>query len=146
MNSGKKRRARLKQERLEKRENAKRVRVSGQLSKYELSQKLKVDRDALAPNRSYGVPKFVERGYYEDMPFICKDCGVIQVWRSTQQKWWYEVMKGDIWTISVRCRPCRKQERDRKTAARQIHLAGLNAKDDAKEVGQNRTDGETTTR
>ncbi|NJN62990.1 MAG: hypothetical protein HC795_17065 [Coleofasciculaceae cyanobacterium RL_1_1] len=63
------------------------------------------------------------------MPFVCKDCGVIQVWRNTQQKWWYEVMKGDIWTIAVRCRPCRTQERDRKATARQIHLAGLKAKD-----------------
>lgn len=107
----------------------KRSQIVQQVFPSALSQKLKVDRDALAPNRSYGVPKFVERGYYEDMPFVCKDCGVIQVWRNTQQKWWYEVMKGDIWTIAVRCRPCRTQERDRKATARQIHLAGLKAKD-----------------
>lgn len=129
MNSSKKRRAILKQRRIEKQEKAKRTRIIQQVFQSESSQKLKVDRDALAPNRSYGVPKFVERGYYEDMPFVCKDCGVTQVWRNTQQKWWYEVMKGDIWTIAVRCRPCRQQERDRKAAARQVHLAGLKAKD-----------------
>ncbi|MFK7889050.1 MAG: zinc-ribbon domain containing protein [Gammaproteobacteria bacterium] len=59
------------------------------------------------------------------MPFDCKDCGCAQIWRDTQQKWWYEVMKGDVWTVAVRCRNCRRKERARRTSARAAHEAGL---------------------
>lgn len=82
----------------------------------------------LPPTNSYGVPDFVQRGYYQDQPFRCKDCGVEQVWTAAQQQWWYEVAQGDVWTKAVRCRACRQQERIRKTEARRIHLAGLAAK------------------
>jgi hypothetical protein len=64
----------------------------------------------LGPNSSYGIPEFVERGYYVDMPFNCKSCGIAQVWTGTQQKWWYEVAKGDVWAVAVLCRPCRRRE------------------------------------
>jgi len=47
------------------------------------------------------------------------------VWTATQQKWWYESAKGDVWTVAVLCRPCRIRERDRKTAARKVHQEGL---------------------
>ena len=33
----------------------------------------------LGANNSYGTPDFVKRGYYLDMPFNCKSCGVAQV-------------------------------------------------------------------
>ena len=49
---------------------------------------------AHAPNNSYGVPCFVERGYYQDLPFTCVGCGSKEIWRAAQQKWWYEVAKG----------------------------------------------------
>ena len=84
-----------------------------------------VDRDQLAPDGSYSHPDFVERGYYVDKPFICQDCGVPQTWTAVQQKWWYEVAKGSVWTTATRCRPCRLRERTRQEAARRIHLEGL---------------------
>jgi hypothetical protein len=87
-----------------------------------------VNPENLRPTNSYGTPDFVERGYYVDMPFSCKSCGAPQVWTETQQKWWYESAKGDVWTKAVLCRPCRKREQARRSAARKVHLAGLAAK------------------
>ena len=82
----------------------------------------------LRPTNSYGTPEFVRRGHYLDMPFSCKSCGCAQVWTETQQKWWYESAKGDVWTIAVLCKPCRRREQARKAAAREVHLAGLVAR------------------
>ncbi|HUM95985.1 MAG TPA: zinc-ribbon domain containing protein, partial [Candidatus Competibacter sp.] len=55
-------------------------------------------------------------------------CGKEEIWTAAQQRWWYEEAHGDVWTVAVRCRPCRQQERIRKTEARRIHLEGLAAK------------------
>ena len=79
----------------------------------------------LRPTNSYGIPDFVQRGYYQDRPFHCKDCGVEEIWTAAQQRWWYEVAQGDVWTVAVRCRACRQQERARKAEARRIHREGL---------------------
>lgn len=79
----------------------------------------------LRPTTSYGIPDFVQRGYYQDRPFRCKDCGANEVWTAVQQRWWYEVAQGDVWTMAVRCRTCRQQERGRKAEARRTHLEGL---------------------
>jgi hypothetical protein len=78
----------------------------------------------LAPYNSYGVPSFVERGYYVDTPFECIGCRKQEVWRATQQKWWYEVAKGNVESTAVRCNPCRRAERERKAEARRVHLEG----------------------
>ena len=91
-------------------------------------QHVLVNTANLRPTNSYGTPEFVKRGYYVDMPFNCKSCGVAQVWTEMQQKWWYESAKGDVWTVAVLCRPCRKREQTRRAAARVVHLAGLAAK------------------
>lgn len=82
----------------------------------------------LRPTTSYGVPDFVRRGYYQDLPFRCKDCGQAEIWTAERQRWWYEVAQGDVWTMATRCRACRERERTRKTEARRIHLEGLAAK------------------
>ena len=80
---------------------------------------------ALAPSNSYSVPAFVTRGWYEDLPFCCKDCGAEEIWRATQQKWWYEIAGGDRFSGPKFCRPCRAKERARKAQARRVHLEGL---------------------
>jgi hypothetical protein len=87
-----------------------------------------VDVDRLASTNSYGRPAFVERGYYVDQPFTCRSCGLDEVWTARQQKWWYEIAQGDVWTAATRCRACRKRERDRKSEARRVHLEGLASK------------------
>lgn len=87
-----------------------------------------VDRGALVPDGSYGCPTFVERGYYVDIPFVCKDCGKDETWTAAQQKWWYEIAKGGVWTTARRCRLCRRRERERQNEARRVHLEGLRRK------------------
>jgi hypothetical protein len=84
-----------------------------------------VNAAALAPNNSYGVPDFVQRGYYVDRSFRCKSCGKEEVWTATRQKWWYEVAKGFVYSTAVRCRACRRRERDRRAEARRVHLEGV---------------------
>lgn len=82
----------------------------------------------LAPDNSYSTPDFVTRGFYVDRPFDCKACAKPQVWTATQQKWWYETAKGNVWTVAVLCKPCRQKERERKAEARRVHLDGLASK------------------
>ena len=88
----------------------------------------------LAPYNSYGVPPFVERGYYVDTAFECASCGNHEVWRATQQKWWYEVAQGNVESRAKSCRNCRRVERERKAEARRIHLEGLEKKSAAKRI------------
>jgi Probable zinc-ribbon domain len=83
-----------------------------------------VDRLLFGPNNSYGWPDFAKRGYYLPRAFTCKNCGVEEVWTASQQKWWYEIARGDLFSVAVRCRPCRAQERERKAAARAAAIAG----------------------
>lgn len=84
--------------------------------------------DLLTPNNSYGTPDFVRDGYYVDQKFTCVDCGKEETWTPTQQKWWYEVAKGDTRTSANRCRNCRRKQRERKNEARRVHLEGLQKK------------------
>jgi hypothetical protein len=86
---------------------------------------VRVNIQALAPTNSYGVPKFVARGYYEDAPFVCRECGSKEIWRAAQQKWWYEVAKGHPDSGAKLCRPCRRREQARRVEARRVHLDGL---------------------
>ncbi len=92
-----------------------------------LPEPLVVSRN-LAPDGSYSLPDFVSRGYYRDKPFSCEACGTREVWTATQQKWWYEVAKGGVWTTARLCRPCRRRKRERKNEARRVHLEGLERK------------------
>src|SRR6185295_17893243 len=81
---------------------------------------VRVNVEALAPNNSYGVPRFVERGYYEDVPFTCASCGSKEIWRAAQQKWWYEVAKGYAYSGARLCRACRRREQARRAEARRV--------------------------
>jgi hypothetical protein len=60
-----------------------------------------------APNNSYDPLLF-----YEDREFTCVDCDKPDVWTAEQQKWWYEVAKGPIYSGAIRCRDCRVARRD----------------------------------
>jgi hypothetical protein len=71
------------------------------------AQRVPVDPSQFAPHNSYSPPN----GFYKDIPFTCQDCGSLEVWTATQQKWWYEVAKGSIYSFAVRCRPCRQARR-----------------------------------
>ena len=84
-----------------------------------------VNSDLLAPYNSYGTPAFVQRGYYEDLPFRCAGCGMDEVWTAAQQKWWYEVAKGNVESTAKLCRPCRRREQARRADVRRVHLEGV---------------------
>jgi hypothetical protein len=79
----------------------------------------------LAPYNSYGVPPFVARGHYLDSSFQCSGCQKQEVWRATQQKWWYEVAKGNVESRAKLCSGCRRAERERKAESRRVHLEGV---------------------
>jgi len=91
-----------------------------------------VNEQLLAPNNSYGAPDFVRRGYYVDRPFRCVDCGKEEIWTGTQQKWWYEVAKGFVYSTANRCRLCRRKRREQSAASRRIHLEGVARKRQAR--------------
>lgn len=63
--------------------------------------------------------------YYYDRAFECATCGVSQLWTAKQQKWWYEIAKGDFNSTAKYCRPCRKANREKKAAERNVHYRGL---------------------
>lgn len=94
-----------------------------------------VDPAQLAHNNTYGLlPSF-----YIDTPFVCKDCGAHEIWTAKQQKWWYEIAKGQIDSRAVRCRPCRLLERARVEEARRVSQAGMALKREKKKNDENRS-------
>ena len=93
-----------------------------------VAREVQVNVGELAPWKSYSEPQFVRRGYYVDEPFRCRDCCKDEIWTATQQKWWYEVAKGDVFTRARRCRTCRRIERERRNEARRVHLEGIQKK------------------
>ena len=105
--------------------------VARETARDSTQQSVRVNVSALRPYNSYGTPAFVARGYYEDVGFSCADCGSSEVWRATQQKWWYEVAKGYVYSGPKLCRPCRRREQSRKAQARRIHLEGIACKKNA---------------
>jgi hypothetical protein len=123
MKSGRQRRSEIQARRRKVRKK------SEALSKAEIaklvSAPLPVNEAALAPYNSYGVPSFVARGFYIDVPFRCVDCGGEEVWTPAQQKWWYEVAKGFVDSTATRCRLCRRKERERRAEARRVHFEGV---------------------
>jgi hypothetical protein len=68
---------------------------------------------------------YISAGWYKDQPFVCADCGKLEIWTAAQQKWWYEVAKGGILTTATRCRQCRKTHREKRESQRAKSLAGI---------------------
>lgn len=66
--------------------------------------------------------------FYANKPFKCVGCGCEEVWTARQQKWWYEVAGGEIETTAIRCRKCRRKERERKADERRRSLEGKEKK------------------
>jgi hypothetical protein len=85
------------------------------------SAAVRVNRDALAPYNSYGEPDFVTRGYYIDQTFQCVRCDVAETWRATQQKWWYEVAKGPVYSTARYCTSCRRKRREGRWGCEDTH-------------------------
>lgn len=132
VNSNKQRRTELKRRKAERMARAA-ARATADMREFRLLARppagtALVNVSLLKPNNSYGESEFVRRGFYIDLPFACRDCGKLQVWTSTQQKWWYEVARGEQNTTAIRCRDCRRKERFRAAAHRERSEAGRIAK------------------
>jgi Probable zinc-ribbon domain len=124
MKSGKQRRAEIKSKRLAR--AATRRSWEDQPSQKDLRVgTVPVNIDLLVPYNSYGSPPFVARGYYADISFRCKGCGKEEISTATQQKWWYEVAKGYVYSTAKLCRPCRRRVQGRRAEARRAHLEGI---------------------
>jgi hypothetical protein len=117
MTSGRQRRRELQEARKEKARQEALARADAVRTR-QRAQGAPVNRELLAKVNSYGAPDWLERGYYLDTPFKCVGCGVDEVWTATQQKWWYEVAKGFWYSHAIRCRACRKKQREKKEDAR----------------------------
>jgi len=133
MKSNKQRRAEI-QRRRRKRAEKKAARSSHdrRLVDFTVEETAPCNPKLLAPSNSYGQPDFVNRGYYIDEPFECAGCKSQEVWKATQQKWWYEVAGGNVESRAKLCRSCRRKERERRDEARRIHLEGVAKKVAAK--------------
>jgi hypothetical protein len=132
MKSGKQRRAEIDQRRAQRKARQAATQRAAKLKRPRPTGAVAVNPESLAPNNSYGEPLFVTRGFYADIPFRCVDCDKDEIWTAHQQKWWYEVAKGPVFATAIRCRPCRRQERARKTESRRVHLEGLTRKKPAR--------------
>ena len=83
------------------------------------------DHAELAHNNTYDrLPNF-----YVDKLVVCRECAVEEIWTAEQQKWWYEVVKGDINAEAVKCKACRKKDKEKKALARKAHLDGIALKE-----------------
>jgi len=123
MKSGKQRKEEIKAKRLERLARYADVGKHSPLSAVRLGA-VQADATRLAQNNSYGVwPAF-----YTDRPFVCCDCGSHELWTAKQQKWWYEIAQGSIYSNAIRCRPCRLIEHDRAEQARRVSLEGMERK------------------
>src|SRR5262245_11581197 len=67
---------------------------------------------------------YLQAGWYRDEPFICVDCGKLEIWTAEQQKWWYEIAKGGVLTTANRCRQCRRAQREKHELQGKKSLAG----------------------
>lgn len=54
--------------------------------------------------------------FYADLACTCNTCGAAYVWTAKQQKWWYEVAHGPIYSGASGCADCRRQRRLTKAA------------------------------
>ncbi len=97
------------QQRLRKLAEAGRLADDGEIPKDAIA----ADLTQQLPNNSY-FPKY----FYQDIEFICTDCGVQEVWKAKDQKWFYEVIKGPIYAQPKRCRACRSKVREAKAEQR----------------------------
>lgn len=122
MKSNKQKRSEIKAKRVERRLSNEIVAQKAKLKKVSPSER--VNAAALAPNNSYSVPLYVQRGYYVDEQFTCEECGTKEVWKASQQKWWFEVAKGYADSRAVRCAACRRKKR----AHREKSLRGARQK------------------
>ena len=114
MKSGRQRRLEIKEKRRKKAQKNKNIDVYSTATKIPKNA-VKAEPTQLAHNNSWSPAPL----FYVDKEFTCVDCGSHEIWTAKQQKWWYEIIKGQIYSIAVRCRRCRniiKKQKDEQKA------------------------------
>lgn len=132
MTSGKEKREVLRAKRKVKRDASRAAAVGERARRHRQRLLDEVDVNAVAVDvmklvgyeHCRSIPLYVTRGFYVPVPFTCRDCGKDEMWTPRQQKWWYEEAKGDPFSSAVRCRVCRRRERDRKAAHKRASEEG----------------------
>lgn len=69
---------------------------------------------AMLQRHNRSNPEFLP-AFYKDIAFVCTNCGAHQLWTAKQQKWWYEVAGGPIYSGAKECRACRLVRRQVKS-------------------------------
>jgi hypothetical protein len=86
----------------------------------EAAERLAARRARGAPVDPGRIPPYPEvlreadgsyRDFFEDVEFTCRDCGREQVWTASDQKWWFEVAGGSLYSGAARCGACRAARR-----------------------------------
>ena len=115
MKSGKQRRLEIKEKRRKKAVNNSSVDVYSSL--------VELPAGAIKSNLSDIYIKYfgVLPQFYIDKAYVCRDCGSEEVWTAKQQKWWFEIINGDVNSTAIRCIRCRKAIRDQK-AKQKAHM------------------------
>jgi DNA-directed RNA polymerase subunit M/transcription elongation factor TFIIS len=121
MSSGKQKRLKRKLTRAERKAKVERIEHLVALRKGTV---IAVDRSRIF-SRSV-LPEIPD--HYRDTLITCRDCGEREIWTARQQQRWYEDQGGEIESIAVRCRACRRKEKCRRDTARKVHLEGLERK------------------
>ena len=98
-------------------------------TKVRIGHRIKADLSKQTPNNSYSPPL-----YYEDVSFMCRDCGAESVWTAEQQRLWYEQWGGSVQSTAVRCRACRQRVRREKIEQKK-HMQEMVLKKGAKRAG-----------
>jgi len=122
MKSNKQRRLEIKAKRLKRAKKLLKLDTKYQLKV--LPQVVLANHEELKHNNTCGpLPE-----YYVDVSYTCCDCGSKEIWTAKQQKWWYEIAKGNIDSRAVRCYGCRKKIRDAKIQQK-MHMEEMAAKE-----------------
>jgi hypothetical protein len=95
-----------------------------------------IDRSCAAPKGAIAAdPAFLHHmnysniiHWYIDQPFICRDCGVAELWKASARKRYVENWGGHTDARAIRCRACRNTERERKAEARKRSEIGMRLK------------------
>jgi hypothetical protein len=69
---------------------------------------------------------------FRDQAFVCRDCGTACTWAAESQRWYFETFSAPYYEQPVRCRACRRKERERVRQARITAGHGQNPLEDHK--------------
>jgi hypothetical protein len=82
------------------------------------ADEIPADAIPIDPERTVLVNIWSPPVYYQDIEFICTDCGKADCWSAISQQYYFEVSKAAPYKRPKRCYDCRQKELARKTQAR----------------------------